>query len=349
MTDTAHPGQRIRHLPRAAQAILVVLMALMGPWVQAGTLGVFTSGEQGFDTHTFYYDDGQEVVLIDTQFVPALTDAMLAQIRRETYSPVTRVVVTHPNPDKFNGLARLHALGVRSVSSGAVAAAMPAVHRYKEDFWVHRMKAFAPGAYPAFEPVQETFEHAHQLRLKSGQTLSLFALRHGGVATSQVVVRIDATGDLLVGDLVHHRAHAWLEGGLVNGRPTPRIDEWLAALDELPALAQGHPQAKVYGGRGEFVRVAEAVAAQKAYLTGAQQLTQAFLASEPGAAQALRDPGRAEAQYGELTRRFEQRFPDYRLPYMVRYSVYGLAQSMLESSPGHIGGTVLRTVGAVTP
>ena len=33
---------------------------------EAGKLGVFTSDANGFDTHTFYYDDGQEVTLIDT-------------------------------------------------------------------------------------------------------------------------------------------------------------------------------------------------------------------------------------------------------------------------------------------
>lgn len=336
MNPAAREACRHSPAPRVAQAAVALLVALTGSLAHAGKLGVFTSDQNGFDTHTFYYDDGKEVVLIDTQFVPSLTRLMLEQIKRETSSPVTRVIVTHPNPDKFNGLATLHELGVHSISSRAVADAMPAVHRYKEDFWVNRMKAFPPGSYPKFEPVHETFGQSYTLRLKSGETLSLFALKHAGVATSQVVVRIDSSGDLLVGDLVHHKAHAWLEGGLIDGKPTPQIDQWIAALDELPALAKGHPQAKVYGGRGEFVKVADAVAAQKAYLAGAQQLTETYFASEPGAAAALREPSSADAQYAGLTQRFEQRFPDYKLPYMVRYSVYGLAQSVVERSLGKV-------------
>ena len=104
---------------------------------EAGKLGVFTSDANGFDTHTFYYDDGREVTLIDTQFVPALTQAMVEQVKRETHSPITRVIVTHPNPDKFNGLAYLHALGVESIASRATADAMPGVNEYKKYYFVN--------------------------------------------------------------------------------------------------------------------------------------------------------------------------------------------------------------------
>src|SRR5689334_14613759 len=97
------------------------LAALASSAALAGTLGVFTSDAKGFDTHTFYYDDGKEVTLIDTQFVPALTAAMVDQVKRKTASPITRVIVTHPNPDKFNGLPYLHKLGIESISSEAVA------------------------------------------------------------------------------------------------------------------------------------------------------------------------------------------------------------------------------------
>jgi hypothetical protein len=53
----------------------------------AGTLGVFTSNSNGFDTHPFYYEDGKEVTLIDTQFVPSLTEAMVKEVKSKTASP----------------------------------------------------------------------------------------------------------------------------------------------------------------------------------------------------------------------------------------------------------------------
>lgn len=316
--------KKIFSLILAASVLLASSVAL------AGKLGVFTASEQGFDTHTFYYDDGQEVVLIDTQFVPALTAAMLEQIHRETRSPVTRVIVTHPNPDKFNGLAYLHKLGVHSLSSEGVATAMPSVNDYKQHFWIQTMKSFTAITYPKFENVQETFKGRQTLRLASGETLTLIELAHAGVASKQVVVRIDQTGDLIVGDLVHHRAHAWLEGALINGRPQPVLSEWIAALDELPALANGHPEAKIYGGRGEFVSVIKAVQEQQRYLTQSEKIVDAYMHSLSTAErQQLRDETMARPHYQRLQQRFTEAFPDYRLPYMIGYSVYGLVQSRL--------------------
>lgn len=295
----------------------------------AGTLGVFTSDDKGFDTHTFYYDDGHEVVIIDTQFVPALTQKMVEQIRRTTRSPISRVVVTHANPDKFNGLAWLHAQGVRSISSRAVADDIPAVHAYKTRFWVETMNAFKPTDYPKLDNVQETFEgQSTQIKLKSGETLSLFALKNPGVASHQVVVRVDATGDLIVGDLVHHKAHAWLEGGLKDDRPVPSIEGWMAALDELPKLSAGYEGAKIYGGRGEFARVQDAVNAQKAYLTGVDKVTRNYLASAQSCSTEDDSPPKADARNTDLAQYISAAFPEYKLSYMVRYSVYGLADEL---------------------
>jgi glyoxylase-like metal-dependent hydrolase (beta-lactamase superfamily II) len=296
---------------------------------QAGTLGVYTSDEKGFDTHTFYYDDGKEVVVFDTQFVPALTEKMVKQIHRQTRSPITKVIVTHPNPDKFNGLAYLHGLGATSVSSRAVADAIPAVHAYKTKFWVETMQAFKLQDYPRLENVKEPFDGASKtLRLQSGETLTLFALRNPGVAAHQLVARIDSTGDLIVGDLVHHKAHAWLEGGLVNGQTSPSIEGWIAALDELEPLSTGHPQAKVYSGRGDFVLVADAVREQKDYLRNAARITQSYM-GEPGVCRKeLSSSAEASANHAVLEQRLTNAYPAYRLPYMVRYSIYGLADAI---------------------
>jgi glyoxylase-like metal-dependent hydrolase (beta-lactamase superfamily II) len=293
----------------------------------AGKLGVFTSDANGFDTHTFYYDDGQDVTLIDTQFVPALTQAMVAQVKKETRSPITRVIVTHPNPDKFNGLAYLHTLGVESISSKSAADAMPSVHAYKKYYFVNIAKMFTDETYPAFENVKTTFSGQTRIRLRSGETLSLFELTHPGVTSTQVVVRIDKTGDLIVGDLVHHKAHAWLEGAIVNGKPQADLAKWQAAVSELPGLAKDKPGAKVYGGRGEFVPVAQAVEAQRIYLIRANALVDDYLSQLGPRKSELKDPVKSSAHHQELAKRFAEAFPDYTLPYMVKYSVYGLLGS----------------------
>jgi glyoxylase-like metal-dependent hydrolase (beta-lactamase superfamily II) len=293
----------------------------------AGTLGTYTSNAQGFDTHTYYYDDGQEVTVIDTQFVPALTQAMVEQIRSQTRSPITRVIVTHPNPDKFNGLSVLHGLGAQSVASKATADALQGVHDYKKYFFVNIAKMFTDDTYPRFEPIRNTFSGQSTLRLKSGETITLFELKNPGISSNQTVVRIDRSGDLIVGDLVHYRAHAWLEGGIVGGTPRPDLTKWQAAVGELSALSK-KPKAQVYGGRGDVGTVTDVAAFQKDYLARADVLVARYVAKAD--ATELRDPTKAQAHYAALKAEFEKEFPELKLSYLIQYGVYGLVNSKLK-------------------
>ncbi len=290
----------------------------------AGTLGSFTSDVNGFDTHTYYYDDGQEVTVFDTQFVPALTQAMLDKIASETDSPVTRLVITHPNPDKFNGIALLHAIGATSIASASTAEAMIEADAYKRYYWVEIAGAFTNETYPKIEEVQQTFDGELVIELATGETITLFELENGGVSTTQTVARIDATGDLIVGDLVHHDAHAWLEGGILNGAPAPDLEAWKAALRELPALGT-----TVYGGRGTAgVPVADAVEGQIAYLDGMSTLVDAYIAELGPRKDELLGENAAE-HYAELQRRAAEAFPDRSLDYLIGYGIYGLVNSRL--------------------
>ena len=294
---------------------------------QAGELHVFTSDAAGFNTHSVWYDDGQEVTVVDTQFTPAIAEQLVAQIRKTTRSPITRVVVTHPSPDKFNALSVFHRIGAQSLGSKSTAAAMPAVDAYKRYFWVKVAKTFTDENYPVMEPLKSTFEDRTTVRLKSGETLSLIELKAPGVAGTQTVVRIDKTGDLVVGDLVHTRNHAWLEGGIVDGKPKFTLAGWKADLAELPLLGTG----KVYGGRGQFVPVKQAVAEQTAYLDKADQIVGAYVAQLDSRAGELRDPAQQQRHHQALQAEFVRAFPDYAMPDLVGYSVYGLLASKVKA------------------
>ena len=291
----------------------------------AGELHVFTSDAAGFDTHSVWYDDGREVTVVDAQFTPAHAEALLADIKRQSASPVTRVIVTHPNPDKFNGLSAFHRAGAESIASAKTAAAIPGVDAYKRYFWVKVAKAFTDETYPKVEPVKTTYSGTRVITLKSGETLTLFELKQPGVSSDQTVVRIDKTGDLVVGDLVHTRNHAWLEGGIVDGHPVPTLAGWKADLAELPKLGHG----KVYGGRGEFVPVKEAVAQQTAYLDKANAIVDAYLKGLGNRVGELSDPAKQGAHHKAIQAELAQAFPGYAFPDLVGYSVYGLVQQKL--------------------
>lgn len=290
-----------------------------GTQESALTVGTFTSDAAGFDTHSFYVDTGKEVVVLDGQFTPELAKKVIAEIQSKTSSPITYLVVTHPNPDKFNGAPAFQAIGAKVVASKATAAAIPAVHAYKKHYFVNVAKMFTEDTYPAEAKVDVTFSGEHALPLAAGK-ITLHELDNAGVTTTQTVAHVPAAKALFVGDLVHHQAHAWLEGGIVGGKASPDVDAWKKALMELGAF-EG---TTVYGGRGESANVDVAIAAQAKYLTDMEALVTEYVASLGASAKSELSGPNAGAHHKKLAELAAEKYPGYALPYMIEYGVYGL-------------------------
>ena len=324
-TSDSKSGPITRRTLFAALSAATLSLALHAQPAQAGQLHVFTSDAAGFHTHSAWYDDGREVTVVDAQFTHAHAQAVIDHVKSRTRSPITRVIVTHPNPDKFNGLPVFHAAGAVSIASAATAAAMPGVDAYKRRFWIDVAGAFTEASYPRVGPVKQTFTKRLTIRLASGETLTLTELAQPGISSHQTVVRIDKTGDLIVGDLVHSNHHAWLEGGIVNGKPVPTLAGWKAGLRELPRLGKG----KVYGGRGDALPVREAVAQQVAYLERAEAIVDRYLDGLGDRVHETTDPARRQAHHAAIQAAVAAAFPSYAGPDMVGYSVYGLVQQKL--------------------
>ena len=202
-----------------------------GGVLDQASVHVFTSGADGFHTNTWFVDTGTEVIVVDAQFTPDVAEQALAYLRTVTQAPVTYVVATHPNPDKFGGAAVFQAEGATFVTSRATAASMPDVHAYKQAYF-EGLGAFEPGTYPDMPQVDQTFDGSLTLDITGDGSVELFELSNGGVTTNQTVVRVNGQ-DLIVGDLVAVDTHAWLEGGIVDGAPAPNLMAWKRALAEL--------------------------------------------------------------------------------------------------------------------
>ena len=176
--------------------------------------------------------------------------------------------------------------------------------------------------------VDETFTDTRTIELSDGKTVELSELGEPGVSSTQTVAFIPELNALMVGDLVHHKLHAWLEGGIVNGQATPTIEGWIADLQELETTFAGDPEPTVYGGRGEPAALSVAVADQIAYLQKADQIVTAYVAGLGDKTSEL-SSDQAGEHYAAIQAELEQAFPDYAFPDMISFSVYGLVNSKL--------------------
>ena len=282
-------------------------------------LNAWVSGGEGFDTTSWWVDTGAEVVVFDAQFTPEIAEAMIADIRAQTASPIRYLVVTHPNPDKFNGAEAFSAIGAEVVASADTVAAMPDVHAYKEAYFVS-VGMFEAGSYPAMPSIDIVFDDSMTLDLDGAFDIDLVVLDNPGVTVTQTVGLMP--GAVVVGDLVAGAAHAWLEGGIVEGMPQPDIALWVEALHEVSELTEG--DAIVYPGRGVPGLVVDTVPAQQAYLLEMESIVGGYV-------DGLDDPmadltsGNAGTHYSNITAEAEAAFPNHSLSYLVTYGVYGLA------------------------
>jgi glyoxylase-like metal-dependent hydrolase (beta-lactamase superfamily II) len=282
------------------------------------TFHTWSSGADGFDTTSTWIDDGTEVTVFDAQFTPDIAAALLAEIEATTSSPVTRIVATHPNPDKFNGASVFQDSGASFIASDATAAAMPGVHDYKKA-WFVGAGMFTEDSYPALPVPDQTFSGTLDL----GNGISLTELAHGGVSSTQTVGIAD--DNLIVGDLGFPGVHAWLEGGIVDGTASPDLDAWRAALAELPDLAGGD----VYPGRGDVTAVGKTVDDGIWYLDVAEAEVDAYVGALADPMSALTGDD-ANTHYANITAQIAEAAPARELEYLVTYGVYGLAFSMVE-------------------
>lgn len=290
-----------------------------------GRIHTFKSDGQGFDTQTYFYESSEEVIAFDSQFTPELARQSINYLRRFTKKPISHLVITHPNPDKFNGASEFKKEGAIIVASEATQQALEGVHQYKKYYFVEIAKMFSNENYPTLTKVDETFQTDLTIRLSNGEQILLKEYEQKGVSSNQTIAILPREQGLVVGDLIHHKAHAWLEGGIQNGVASPDIASWVSLIetikDEFPN------ELLVYAGRGELGQLGEVVAAQKNYLVVAEQKVQEYLDQ-------LTDPSvvtgdQANAHYQNISDLISSSFPDYQLNYMINYGVYGLVNSKL--------------------
>jgi glyoxylase-like metal-dependent hydrolase (beta-lactamase superfamily II) len=284
-----------------------------------GEIYVFESDGSGFNTKTIFYDDGKEVVAFDAQFTEATAIQAIAFLKTKTKNPIKWLVVTHPNPDKFNGIPAFKKEGAKIIMSTLTAHNLKGVHDYKKYYFVHLAKMFTEETYPQLPTADITFNDDYKINLANGGIVELKELNMSGVSLNQTVGYIPMLQSLVVGDLVHHKTHAWLEGPIVQNKPAYSSQNWINTLTKIQSLYTNNTT--IYGGRGASEMLSIAIPQQIAYLKTADEIVHNYIHSLIG--NNITDK-KSKVDYTALTAAFEKQFPNYTLPYMITYGAYGI-------------------------
>ncbi|MDQ3232221.1 MAG: hypothetical protein M3Q07_10405, partial [Pseudobdellovibrionaceae bacterium] len=156
-----------------------------------GKIFSFESDAGGFNTKTIFYDNGKEVVAFDSQFTEDAALKALSYMRTQTQSRLRYLVITHPNPDKFNALSVYQKAGAEVVASRQTRDSMPAVHAYKKAYFVNA-GMFTEETYPKAGTIDRIFDDKVELKLAGGDLVELSELGRPGVSSNQTVAYVPA-------------------------------------------------------------------------------------------------------------------------------------------------------------
>jgi glyoxylase-like metal-dependent hydrolase (beta-lactamase superfamily II) len=286
----------------------------------------FESDSNGFNTNTIFYDNGTEVVAFDAQFTPDQAKKAIAFLRTKSSNPIKYLVISHPNPDKFNGASVFKEEGAIVIASRATSENIPGVHAYKKYFFVNIAAMFTEENYPQLTKVDRVFEKSMELRLSNGESIHLEELGKAGVSTNQTIALIPNQKALIVGDLIHNNVHAWLEGGIANNQPQVELASWKNILKQLSNFSS--EATLVYGGRGEAGELNLSLKRQMTYLEKAEAIVEQYL-EQLGERKAELKGNNAGLHYEALAKVFAKEFGSYQHSYMIQYGIYGLLNSKL--------------------
>ncbi len=189
--------------------------------------------------------------------------------------------VSSPELRKALALARQHFaddLSVTELARGSGLSVRNLSRLFQVELWYSPKQLLM---YLRVERAKEhlasgTFDGELELPLSNGDRIHLRELTGPGVSSTQTIALIGSVNALVVGDIVRHKAHAWLEGGIVAGQPGPTIPSWIDGLEEIQAR-YGKLNPTVHGGRGEPELLAVVIPQQIAYLKKADEIVASYV------------------------------------------------------------------------
>jgi glyoxylase-like metal-dependent hydrolase (beta-lactamase superfamily II) len=197
---------------------------------------IHTSSPDAFFVNSFIIEGERSLVLVDSQFVLSEARALVGKIAA-LEKPLAAILVTHPHPDHYNGLASIlekHPGAPVHATAGTINGIRETAEA-KRAYW----SPIVGANYP------QTFS-IPDVTVRDGERLSIddieLIVRDFGPTecSDNTAIELPQIDAVIISDLVYNRVHPWLAEG--------RSDLWLAALAK--AKRQFSSAKVLYAGHG---------------------------------------------------------------------------------------------------
>lgn len=265
---------------------------------------MFSSPEEAFFVNSFAIGTGRSTVLVDTQFLRSSTQALITWLE-EGGRGVAAVIITHPHPDHFNGIAAIRARWP-DAPIHATASTIEVIAQTSEAKREHWTPIYGAD-YP-----QEIVLPEHVIT--PGESLAFGDVRivlddlGAGEAAEINVLHLPEHDTLIASDLLYNRVHPWLAEG--------RTSAWLAQIAEV--RSRYAEVRHVFAGHG--------VAGNLDDLTAQADYLETFRAAVRSGVRDLSSPTPKEA--AAIKADMLARYPGYPLSSLIDLNIPGVAAEL---------------------
>jgi glyoxylase-like metal-dependent hydrolase (beta-lactamase superfamily II) len=277
---------------------------------------IHTSSPDAFFVNSFIIEGVKSLVLVDTQFV--LSEAsVVAEKIAGLQKPLAAILITHPHPDHYNGLASIlekHA-GTRVHATASTINGIRETAELKRAYWTPIVGADYP---QRFEFPDVTVSDGEHLNIDGVElVVDDFGPTECSDNTAIELPQIDA---VIISDLVYNRVHPWLAEG--------RSRLWLEALAKAN---RRFGSAKVlYAGHGS-AGSPSIIDEQAAYIN---------LAWETVARTVKEDPELSDGSKNAIQQRMRSAYKNWPLEMIIDMNTASLAGEIRSQARGPIPAVI---------